>query len=242
METLQIVLRAVASLIVVVGLIVWLGKRFNGDGSGSAVARLGGQTKSARKPFASRFSGLGSAFSGRSAKQDNLVTVVGRQVLAGRTSVAVIDVDGQRLVLGVTDTQVSVLHSRELEAPALQADVLPDDRSPSSVRPDSQVAALGKELSAGMEFADVLEDALAEDGVSTTNAAADIVADGLANSSVDDLADSVLVPAKPENKNFSHSRMDGSILSPNTWRQAKAAMKVARVGGKKTTNDHTSWR
>lgn len=33
-----------------------------------------------------------------------------------------------------------------------------------------------------------------------------------------------------KNTNPTRSRIDGSILSPNTWRQAKAAMKAARVG------------
>ncbi|MFC5930100.1 flagellar biosynthetic protein FliO [Cryobacterium melibiosiphilum] len=40
----------------------------------------------------------------------NLVTVVGRQVVGAKSSVVVVDVDGQRLVLGVTEQSVSLLH------------------------------------------------------------------------------------------------------------------------------------
>lgn len=40
----------------------------------------------------------------------NLVTVVGRQVVGAKSSVVVVDVDGQRLILGVTEQSVSLLH------------------------------------------------------------------------------------------------------------------------------------
>ena len=40
----------------------------------------------------------------------NLVTVVGRQVVGPKSSVVVVDVDGQRLILGVTEQAVSLLH------------------------------------------------------------------------------------------------------------------------------------
>jgi len=41
----------------------------------------------------------------------NLVTVVGRQAVGAKSSVVVVDVDGQRLTLGVTEQSVTVLHT-----------------------------------------------------------------------------------------------------------------------------------
>jgi flagellar protein FliO/FliZ len=44
------------------------------------------------------------------ARGANLVTVVGRQGLGQKASVVVVDIDGRRFVLGVTEQSVSVLH------------------------------------------------------------------------------------------------------------------------------------
>jgi len=48
----------------------------------------------------------------------NLVTVVGRQGLGQKASVVVVDIDGQRLVLGVTEQSVTVLHGSDTPVPA----------------------------------------------------------------------------------------------------------------------------
>jgi flagellar protein FliO/FliZ len=55
-------------------------------------------------------------------RRGNAVTVVGRQGLGQKASVVVVDVDGSRFVLGVTERQVSVLHSGDRP---LDADVTP---------------------------------------------------------------------------------------------------------------------
>ncbi|MBN9239757.1 MAG: flagellar biosynthetic protein FliO [Micrococcales bacterium 70-64] len=47
------------------------------------------------------------------------ITVVGRQGVGARASVAVIDVDGKRFILGVTEHSVNILHTSDTpEAPA----------------------------------------------------------------------------------------------------------------------------
>lgn len=46
-------------------------------------------------------------------RRGNAVTVVGRQGVGPKASVVVVDVDGNRFVLGVTDRQVSVLHASD---------------------------------------------------------------------------------------------------------------------------------
>ncbi|MGY4856613.1 flagellar biosynthetic protein FliO [Cryobacterium sp. AP23] len=43
----------------------------------------------------------------------NVVTIVGRQGLGQKASVVVVDVDGRRFVLGVTEQSISVLHNSE---------------------------------------------------------------------------------------------------------------------------------
>jgi flagellar protein FliO/FliZ len=230
------VLRAIASLIVVVGLIVWLGKKINADGSGSAVANLTGP--SGAKPRRKRTGGVFSfAFASRSRGDQQLIQVVGRQALVGRTAVTVVDVDGQRLVLGVTDTNVSVLHSRELRAGESATDAA------AVLLGDEQAASSSTPADAG--FAAALTDAVASAETSTPEAGEPTLAEGLVDngdSIVDlDTARTVKAAAQPTHSSFS-SRLDGSILSPNTWRQAKAAMKVARVGGNKTTRDTQTWR
>ena len=53
----------------------------------------------------------------RVSKNAQLITVVGRQGVGQKASVVVVDVDGQRFVLGVTEQNVSVLRATETPAP-----------------------------------------------------------------------------------------------------------------------------
>ena len=56
---------------------------------------------------------------GMRAKQGKTITVVGRQGVGAKASVAVIDVDGKRFLLGVTEHSVNILHTSDTpEAPA----------------------------------------------------------------------------------------------------------------------------
>lgn len=56
-----------------------------------------------------------------SSRASKLVTVVGRQGISQKASVVVLDVEGQRYLLGVTEHSVTVLNSAE----APQAEVVP---------------------------------------------------------------------------------------------------------------------
>lgn len=90
----------------------------------------------------------------RTKKKANPVTVVGKQGIAAKASVVVVDVDGRRLVLGVTEHSVNVLHSAEqtpvaesefaavlAEADALVADALLADTPVSDAVPTGTGAA-----------------------------------------------------------------------------------------------------
>lgn len=61
------------------------------------------------------------------------VVVVGRQSLGRRASAVVVEVDGTRLLLGVTDQQVTVLHSLGALAPDAAAE---PDQASEPVRAD----------------------------------------------------------------------------------------------------------
>lgn len=50
-------------------------------------------------------------------RKTELVTVVARQAVAPKASVVVVDADGRRLTLGVTEHGVTVLHDREAPSP-----------------------------------------------------------------------------------------------------------------------------
>ena len=53
----------------------------------------------------------------RAARATKLVSVVTRQVIAPKASVVVLDVDGKRFLLGVTEQSVTVLNTSELPTP-----------------------------------------------------------------------------------------------------------------------------
>ena len=56
---------------------------------------------------------------GARTKQGKTISVVSRQGVGAKASVAVIDVDGKRFLLGVTEHSVNVLHTSDTpEAPA----------------------------------------------------------------------------------------------------------------------------
>ena len=64
-------------------------------------------------------------------RRGNAVTVVGRQGIGPKASVVVVDVDGNRFVLGVTERQVSVLHTADR----------PQDADVTPIKPLRQVEA-----------------------------------------------------------------------------------------------------
>jgi flagellar protein FliO/FliZ len=64
-------------------------------------------------------------------RRGNAVTVVGRQGIGQKASVVVVDVDGSRFVLGVTERQVSVLHSGDR----------PQDADVTPIKPVREVEA-----------------------------------------------------------------------------------------------------
>ena len=91
---------------------------------------------------------------GTRAKQGRTITVVGRQGVGAKASVAVVDVDGKRFLLGVTEHSVNIMHTSDTpEAPAEAfSRVLTEeggDVAVEAVRPPSSTSPLaGSILSA----------------------------------------------------------------------------------------------
>lgn len=132
-------------------------------------------------------------------RRGNAVTVVGRQGVGPKASVVVVDVDGSRFVLGVTERQVSVLHSGERPQ---DADVTPLKR----VREVEVEAATGTTDATGTATTAHTTTSNSTTSTTTTRQDADfLMAQGRAS-----LFDEAL---------------KGSILSPATWRQASSAVR-----------------
>lgn len=116
MDTAVLALRTVLALVVVVGLVVVLGRVLDDRAAGRTqdgiVSRL-------LSPFRALLPGRSAAPKQR-RRPAAVLTVVGRQGLGPKASVAVVDVGDQRLVLGVSEAGVTLLTS--MQAPAVEAE------------------------------------------------------------------------------------------------------------------------
>ncbi|MFJ4296911.1 FliO/MopB family protein [Curtobacterium sp. NPDC089689] len=136
------------------------------------------------------------------------VEVVGRQGIGGKASVVVVDVEGERLVLGVTEHGVSLLTSGQAPAPELTIVtgpvVLPTrEATAADPTPTPSADVFRRELE---------QQSGAEPGLPTD------------------------LPMRPRNRRPQRAvvptaaQLQGSILSADTWRQAAAALKNRRAG------------
>jgi flagellar protein FliO/FliZ len=145
------------------------------------------------------------------------ITLIGRQAVGPKASVAVVEIDGRRLVLGVTEHAVTVLHSV-------------DGHRADGHRADGHRAdGYGVD---GHRPVHPFEVSLADaqpvsypDNVRPITAPVPIRA--VVTTPVG------LIPADQQLRPRRHrqqptSRMAGSILSPETWRQASAAIREVR--------------
>ena len=131
------------------------------------------------------------------------VTLIGRQALGPKASVAVVEIDGRRLVLGVTEHAVTVLHTSEGlgEGRLMERPVHPFDVALAEAQP-----------------------VLYPDNVRPITAPVPIRA-------VITTPVGIIPPdqqLRPRRHRQQTSRMAGSILSPETWRLASAALREVR--------------
>ncbi|PCN47649.1 hypothetical protein Csp2054_11075 [Curtobacterium sp. 'Ferrero'] len=201
MDTAVIVLRVALSLGVVLAL-MWVLHRVSRK-------RLGG----------------GGAHGRRAAS----VEVVGRQGIGGKASVVVVDVEGERLVLGVTEHGVSLLTSGATPAPELSVVtapvVLPARTEPA--RPDT----------APTPSADAFRRELDQQTAAGTSLSPSARPDPRWRGDPEPAPGAPSdLPLRPRNRRAQRTvvptaaQLQGSILSADTWRQAAAALKNRRAG------------
>jgi len=135
--------------------------------------------------------------------------VVARQGIGGKASVVVVDVDGQRLVLGVAEHGVTLLTSGQAPAPELTI-VTGPVALPTA---DAFRAELDRQDEGGA-------------GLPSDTAAAPAVSDDV-------------LPLRPRGRRAAPrtnpvvptaAQLQGSVLSADTWRQAASALRSRRTG------------
>lgn len=137
---------------------------------------------------------------GRVTRQAKHVSVVARQGLSGKASVAVVDVEGVRYILGVTEQNVTVLGSAEAPQDAIVTAIAPaaaPAATPTFAQTLAAQPAVVVPASAPVPVATPID--------SPRRAARAAAA-----------APTVGAPTAP---------LAGSILSASTWKQAAAAMR-----------------
>ena len=128
MDTAVLALRTVLALAVVVGLVVVLARVLDDRASGRSqdgfLARL-------LTPLRRLLPGATDRPSApRRRRPAPVVTLAGRQAVGPKSSVAVVDVGGQRLVLGVSESGVSLLTAMETPEPEVEEVV--DEPAPAA--------------------------------------------------------------------------------------------------------------
>lgn len=177
MDTAWIVLRVALSLGVVLGLMWVLHRRVSKGQFGAA------KTKGRRSAS---------------------VEVVGRQGIGGKASVVVVDVEGERLVLGVSEHGVTLLTRGEAPAPELTIVTGP---VALPTRPAPSADAFSRELARQDQAAPSLPSDAAEP---------------LPMRPRNRRQQRTVLPTAQQ--------LQGSLLSADTWRQAAAALRNRRTG------------
>ena len=151
---------------------------------------------------------------GRARAKVTTVSVVGRQSLGRHSGVAVVEVEGRRLLLGVTDQGVSLL-----------TELATTPAEPDAVRVEIDPADLARMVGDldGLDDLDTTDMTDTSDAVpGATPVPADTVRrTGPAHPSTP----AARTPAVPTPR----SPLEGSILAPSTWRQAVVAVQERTI-------------
>ncbi|MCX7522393.1 flagellar biosynthetic protein FliO [Microbacterium sp. STN6] len=143
----------------------------------------------------------------RRRARTNSIQVVGRQALSRRASVVMVESDGKRLLLGVTEQSVNVLHSEDIGSTVLRADEF--SRTLENARREG-IALEGTQVR-GTQATDAAQHAPASQG--PQHAA---------------LEPAPVAMLRPRRDRAPQGKLGGSILSPATWKQTGAALRQGR--------------
>ncbi|WP_412161152.1 FliO/MopB family protein [Curtobacterium flaccumfaciens] len=172
-------------------------------------------------------------FSGKpSGRRAATVEVVGRQGIGGKASVVVVDVEGERLVLGVSEHGVALLTSGQAPAPELTIVTGP---VALPVRPAPSADVFGQELALQSDATTSLQARPERRGRVDPEPAGGAHLPAAAADATDGPAVVAPLPMRPRNRRPqravpSAQQLQGSILSVDTWRQAAAALRNRRAG------------
>jgi len=161
----------------------------------------------------------------RRGPKASLVSVVGRQGLGQKASVVVVDVEGRRFVLGVTEQSVTVLHDAVSPAESFATTLHAADA-------DADADADSRATAGPFARADA-STARAHEGAATAAAADDEALPApLTFRPRHDRGTRAADPAARDESGPGSSsrpnRLAGSILSPATWQQTAAALRQGR--------------
>lgn len=187
METLFVALRVLLSLGAVLALLWLLQRRF---------ARGGVSAGKARSSAA--------------------LTVVGRQNVGAKASVVVLEHDGRRFLLGVTEHGVNVLHSNEIAGDAPAERVVPDAAATAEF--DHVLHSSSAVSAEANTFARVLAEAGHSESINHEVSGTQAMR-----------AEPSVAPVEtPAPAAMRESKLAGSILAPETWKQAAAFVRNGR--------------
>lgn len=209
-DTVVALLRALVSLGVVLGLIWWAGRRLS-SGKGPVGGTTGPRVSSdagSRGVLARAAGRLRDVVrrAGRGSAQAPAIVMVGRQALSPKAGLALVEVGGRRLLLGVGEQGVTVLDTQDVPPVAV-------------VDAASELVTDEVSVTSGAAFAAELDHAVGSDQVSA----------GLLPDAVASVPDAVASgDAQVLTLASRGDALDGSILSPATWRRAATALQQGR--------------
>jgi flagellar protein FliO/FliZ len=147
---------------------------------------------------------------GSGARSADVVTVVGRQGLGQKASVVVVDVDGRRFVLGVTEQSINVLHTQDTEPAA----------EPGATTDTDSAAVFARSLHAQAAGPRLVSSAIPPLRATTQPAPG-------TDAPEEQQAEPPL-SFRPRRDRGQGGRLGGSILSPATWQQTAALLRHGR--------------
>ena len=155
------------------------------------------------------------------------VTIVTKQAISPKASVVIIDVDGSRLLLGVTEHAVSVLQTGDAPAPVIEA-------APAATARTTTASSGAKAFAESLGKVTAAKISAAKPATKTaTKTVAKPVAKPVAKSATKTAAPKTTTAKKnpdlaPVAAFTGQGPLAGSILSPTTWKQLGATIRRGR--------------
>ena len=147
-------------------------------------------------------------------RSDRPITIVGRQSLSQKSSVVIIEADGKRLLLGVTDSTITVLSETEARTAHIPDEmVTPGGSAHDASQPELSARSFARHLAAASPSTGTGPSSNPGPSANTGTPAS---LTGPANTGA---------PASPQTLPASHGLLRGSILSAETWKLSYAALR-----------------